>query len=165
MTDSLRVFVSGMIAGDPYQGGATRAVLQYVLGLRGLGHDVYLVEPIAPGPLRPATMPLSESTNANYFHALTERFGLGGRAALLLQDTSETVGVPYGRLIEAARSSDLLINISGMLTDPILLEALPRRIESRCGWFRDRSVCYLASGRPVVAQHTGFSHLLPSAAG
>jgi hypothetical protein len=28
--------------------------------------------------------------------------------------------------------------------------------ESRCGWFSDRSACYLASGRPVVAQETGF---------
>ncbi len=29
-------------------------------------------------------------------------------------------------------------------------------VESRCGWFSDRSVCYLASGRPVIAQDTGF---------
>jgi hypothetical protein len=29
-------------------------------------------------------------------------------------------------------------------------------VESRCGWFSDRSACYLASGRPVVAQETGF---------
>lgn len=42
------ILVSGMIACDPHQGGATWAILQYVLGLRGLGHEVYLVEPIAP---------------------------------------------------------------------------------------------------------------------
>ena len=34
-------------------------------------------------------------------------------------------------------------------------------VESRCGWFSDRSACYLASGRPVVAQETGFSRHLP----
>lgn len=34
-------------------------------------------------------------------------------------------------------------------------------VESRCGWFSDRSVCYLASGRPVIAQETGFSDFLP----
>ncbi len=34
-------------------------------------------------------------------------------------------------------------------------------VESRCGWFSDRSACYLASGRPVLAQETGFSQLLP----
>src|SRR2546421_8685479 len=32
---------------------------------------------------------------------------------------------------------------------------------SRCAWFSDRSVCYLASGRPVIAQETGFSRFLP----
>ncbi len=40
----LRILVSGMVAGDPHQGGATWAVLQYVLGFRRLGHDVVLVE-------------------------------------------------------------------------------------------------------------------------
>jgi glycosyltransferase involved in cell wall biosynthesis len=38
-------------------------------------------------------------------------------------------------------------------------------VTSRCGWFSDRSVCYLASGRPVVAQDTGFSSWLPTGAG
>jgi hypothetical protein len=35
----------------------------------------------------------------------------------------------------------------------------------RSGWFSDRSVCYLASGRPVVAQETGFSRFLPTSEG
>jgi hypothetical protein len=30
-------------------------------------------------------------------------------------------------------------------------------VESRSGWFSDRSICYLASGKPVLAQDTGFS--------
>ena len=38
-------------------------------------------------------------------------------------------------------------------------------VEGRCGWFSDRSVCYLASGRPVIAQETGFSEVLPVGAG
>jgi hypothetical protein len=38
-------------------------------------------------------------------------------------------------------------------------------VVSRCGWFSDRSVCYLASGRPVVAQDTGFGAWLPSGTG
>jgi hypothetical protein len=32
---------------------------------------------------------------------------------------------------------------------------------SNCGWFSDRSACYLASGRPVIAQETGFRDSLP----
>jgi glycosyltransferase involved in cell wall biosynthesis len=30
-----------------------------------------------------------------------------------------------------------------------------------CGWFSERSACYLASSRPVVVQDTGFSKVLP----
>jgi hypothetical protein len=33
------------------------------------------------------------------------------------------------------------------------------------GWFSDRSVCFLASGRPVLAQDTGLSDWLPVGAG
>jgi Phosphotransferase enzyme family len=38
-------------------------------------------------------------------------------------------------------------------------------VVSRCGWFGDRSAAYLASGRPVVAQDTGFGESLPTGAG
>jgi hypothetical protein len=38
-------------------------------------------------------------------------------------------------------------------------------VNSRCGWFSDRSVCYLASGRPVIAQETGFGSHLPTGEG
>jgi hypothetical protein len=34
-----------------------------------------------------------------------------------------------------------------------------------CGWFSDRSACYLAAGRPVVLQATGFADLLPTGKG
>lgn len=34
-------------------------------------------------------------------------------------------------------------------------------VNSRCGWFSDRSVCYLAAGRPVVVQDTGLADWLP----
>jgi hypothetical protein len=36
---------------------------------------------------------------------------------------------------------------------------------SHCGWFSDRSACYLASGRPVIAQETGWSQVLPTGRG
>lgn len=34
-------------------------------------------------------------------------------------------------------------------------------VTTGCGWFSDRSAGYLASGRPVVVQDTGFSRFLP----
>jgi hypothetical protein len=38
-------------------------------------------------------------------------------------------------------------------------------VAARSGWFSERSCCYLASGRPVVAQDTGWSEWLPSGEG
>jgi hypothetical protein len=38
-------------------------------------------------------------------------------------------------------------------------------VSSRSGWFSDRSVCYLASGRPVVAQNTGWPAFYPEGDG
>jgi hypothetical protein len=32
-------------------------------------------------------------------------------------------------------------------------------------WISDRSLCYLASGKPVIVQHTGPSEFLPDAEG
>ncbi|HZL59972.1 MAG TPA: hypothetical protein VFC38_09765 [Stellaceae bacterium] len=34
-------------------------------------------------------------------------------------------------------------------------------VRPRSGWFSDRSVCYLAAGRPVVTMDTGFSRFIP----
>jgi len=38
-------------------------------------------------------------------------------------------------------------------------------VVSHSGWFSDRSACYLAAGRPVLAQDTGFSSHLPTGKG
>lgn len=38
-------------------------------------------------------------------------------------------------------------------------------VRLRTGWFSDRSACYLAAGRPVITQDTGFTNCLPSGAG
>ena len=38
-------------------------------------------------------------------------------------------------------------------------------VGSQCGWFSDRSACFLAAGRPVVVQDTGIRELLPTGAG
>src|SRR5947208_3162671 len=104
------LLVSGMVAADPYQGGATWAVLQYLLGFRRLGYDVFFVEPIVAAKLRvrpslagASGSALDKSANAAYFRKVTRAFGLTGRAALLLAGTRETVGLPYDELRAAAR--------------------------------------------------------------
>jgi hypothetical protein len=38
-------------------------------------------------------------------------------------------------------------------------------VRPRSGWFSDRSVCYLAAGKPVVTQDTGFGKFIPTGQG
>jgi hypothetical protein len=39
--------------------------------------------------------------------------------------------------------------------------AKEQNIRLKSGWFSDRSACYLASGRPVIVEDTGFDNYLP----
>ena len=43
--------------------------------------------------------------------------------------------------------------------------AKDQNIRLRSGWFSERDACYLASGKPVVAQDTAFGNILPTGAG
>src|SRR3954465_4173829 len=93
--NKLKILFSGMIAADPYQGGATWAVLQYVLGLKELGHEIVLIEPIAASAIRSKNGSLTDSENARYFQYVLQEFSLEENAALLHVETRETIGLPY----------------------------------------------------------------------
>jgi hypothetical protein len=110
----LRVLVSGMACSDPWQGGATWALMQYVLGLRALGHDVWLAEPVA------------EQLDARYVGEVTRSFGLEDRVAFFVDDSGGSVGVTYDRL--RSLSFDLHLNVSGALVEPELVDAIPVRV-------------------------------------
>jgi hypothetical protein len=43
--------------------------------------------------------------------------------------------------------------------------AKDQNVRLRSGWSSDRSACYLAAGRPVITQDTGFGKFLPTGAG
>jgi hypothetical protein len=43
--------------------------------------------------------------------------------------------------------------------------AKDQNVRLRSGWFSERDACYLAAGKPVVAQDTGFSNVLPTGRG
>ena len=120
VTAAPTVIVSGTIAATPWQGGATWAVLQYLLGLRGLGCGVYFVEQLddPEGP---------EPDAARYCEQVMKQFGLEDRWALLPRAGAEPAGMPRQRLREAAEEADLLLNLSGKLSDPDVLDRVPVR--------------------------------------
>jgi hypothetical protein len=55
---------------------------------------------------------------------------------------------------------DYIIDSAGEFT-----VAKEQYVAPRSGWFSDRSACYLAAGRPVVAQDTGFGKHIPTGEG
>jgi len=55
---------------------------------------------------------------------------------------------------------DYILNSRGEFT-----VAKDQNIRLRSGWFSDRSVCYLAAGRPVINQDTAFPRYLPTGKG
>jgi hypothetical protein len=125
----LTIVVSGTIATVPGQGGWTWVILQYLLGLRRLGHRVVFVDPVTTAALQPSASTLTESTNAAYFRAVVRRFGLEATSALLLSDgRRETIGLDYNEIAKSAREADVLINVSGVLKDEALLAAARRRV-------------------------------------
>src|SRR4029450_9914437 len=124
----MKVVFAGMIAADAAHGGAAWAVLQYVLGLKHLGHDVCFVEPISPSKLRPVGTTLTRSGASRRFRRIADAFGLTPSAALLLEGTAETVGMSHSSLRRFVGEADVLINVSGMLKDPGLLEPVDRRV-------------------------------------
>jgi hypothetical protein len=110
------ILISGMIAGDPDQGGASWSILQYVLGFRQLGYQPVVVEPV--DELSPHSV--------DYLEKLVARFGL--EAALLRRGTRQTAGISYRQVLRAAQRADVLINVSGMLSESELTEPISTRI-------------------------------------
>src|SRR3989449_10631153 len=43
--------------------------------------------------------------------------------------------------------------------------ARDQNVRLRSGWFSERDACYLASGKPVIAQDTGFGAHIPTGEG
>jgi hypothetical protein len=112
VSERRRIVVAGMLAGIPRQGGATWAALQYVLGLRRLGHEVVVVEEVPDGAFAGAARRLA---------ALAEAFDLGPWAALVARGSGEVAGLSRSELRAAVDDADLLLNLSGTLTDEDLL--------------------------------------------
>jgi hypothetical protein len=100
-------------------GGNAWAFLQWVLGFRRLGCDVYYVEEHQPRnlvdeDLKPA--PFAKSANAQAFRRLIDRFELGDRAALLEAGTSAHVGLSREDIDKVGPDVDLFLNQFGAYT-------------------------------------------------
>src|SRR4051794_2938419 len=93
------ILVAGAVANKVGNGGGPWERLSWVTGLRRLGFDAWFVEQIAPAACVDAGGTATEfesSANVAWFRAVTTRFGLSNRSALVCADGSgRTVGLPW----------------------------------------------------------------------
>jgi len=70
-----------------------------------------------------------------------------------LRDSRQAVTTPedYRRYVQQSRGEFTCVK--------------PSCVHLQNAWVSDRSLCYLASGKPVIIEHTGPSRILPDAAG
>jgi hypothetical protein len=124
------VLASAFLADYPQGGGLWSWFLQYLLGLRALGHEVFVLELLrSRGDRR-----LDDHFVRSYFDRL-EGYGFQDSAALLLAEAEEpfslesvTVhGLTASRVREVAESADLLWNLCGTV-EPPLLSLFRRRV-------------------------------------
>lgn len=109
-----RIVVAGALAAKPGNGGEAWVRLSWVLGLRRLGFDAWLLEEADKA---------TATTGRSFFERTVASAGLESRALLLVADATE--GREQAK--ELAREATALVNISGNLRDPELLALFGRR--------------------------------------
>jgi len=125
------IIVSGALANKPFNGGEAWVRLNWLLGLRKLGFQVYFVEQIDRQGCRNAAGEITSfeaCVNRAYFCQVMAQFNLSDVATLLYGDGEATVGLPYAELLDVAGEADALINISGHLAHAPLLRRIRRKV-------------------------------------
>lgn len=111
------IVVAGALAAKPGNGGEAWVRLSWVLGLRKLGFDAWLLEEVDGR---------AAAEGREFFTAVAERHGLAERAVLVEPDGTSG---PLGRVEVRDLASDAatLVNVSGNLRDPDLFDPFARR--------------------------------------
>jgi hypothetical protein len=111
------IVVAGALAAKPGNGGEAWVRLSWVLGLRRLGFDAWLLEEADAD---------TAAAGRAFFEETVERHGLGSRAVLLAPGQAVR---PVGRaeLEDLAADAAALVNVSGNLRDDDLLARFRRR--------------------------------------
>src|SRR5436309_30397 len=101
----------------------------------------------------PGRVPVALELAANLHQEESEDRALLARHGWRLADPAEVAGTPeaFRRYVQGSRGE--------------LSAAKPAYVKARPGWVSDRTICYLASGRPCVVEATGAERHLPPSPG
>jgi hypothetical protein len=125
------ILISGALANKPFNGGNAWTRLSWALGFRRLGFDVCFIEQIEPGDCVDSSGNVSNfeaSVNYAYFRATMERSGLAHSCSLIYDSGKKVDGLSLKELCIRAQNSLLLLNISGHLTVPEVMDRAPCKV-------------------------------------
>jgi hypothetical protein len=126
----MKVVVAGVLSLPPFSPGTAWDRLQYVLGLRSLGHEVLFVEEVESGWCRDREgrhCPYEHSVNRERFCRTMAAFKLLDHSCQLYEGGRATAGLGAREIAAALEGADLLINISGHAKSELVLGAVGRR--------------------------------------
>ena len=149
--EGLRIVVTGLIGSIPLA-GLTLHYLQYVLGLRRLGHDVLYLEDTGAWYYDPVRDEMTNDPSTAVDHLSAVMSGVGKNAPWsLVHLQGDTYGVREQHLQDFVKTADLFLNVTGagLMRDD--LYAIPRRayIDTDPGYVQLR----IASGSERDLEH------------
>jgi hypothetical protein len=131
----LRIVVTGLIAQHRFLGGVAWGVLNWIVGLRDLGHDVYYVEDSGEWPYNLTGGPAQEdwvandcTPNVEHLATVLARYGMREKWAYRFPITERWYGMGDRAREEVLSSADLLLNVSGTLEEPARYRRIPRLV-------------------------------------
>jgi hypothetical protein len=127
----MRIIIGSAISIVPYSPGMAWNWMQHAVGFQRLGHDVYYLEQVEPQWCQdshgnPCRFEVSE--NRRLFQSIMEQFGFMERACQVYHGGEATFGMSLEALAAVCRQTDLLLNISGHVKMPLVLESVQRRV-------------------------------------
>jgi len=167
----VRIVIGSVISAQPYSPGMVWNWMQHAVGLARLGHDVVYVEEV-PRELcvdaSGAPCPLESSVNLRSFRDTMSRFNFLDRACLIHAGGNATFGMSLEALETFSRQADLLLNISGHVTHPCVVNTVRRRVymdqdpvytqlwraEYKKTWNFDAHDVYVTVGLNIGTPHT-----------
>jgi len=126
----MKIILGAVISMPPVSAGCAWNRLQYVLGLRRLGHDVLFLEEVRPKWSVDAAgkrCPYAESENRRGFTQIMRQFDLLHQCCQLYDAGADSTGLTPAALRQFVREADLLIDISGHVTTDFVLEGVRHR--------------------------------------
>jgi hypothetical protein len=143
--------------GRPLRWSKHHEFLKFVEVPRRAGCVVELATNLGDPDVEPAPEPSLHEIDPNEIRGAES---LEGRHARLLLANGWQLADGPALSLSPWRYRDYILSSKAEFTVAREFNVLPRS-----GWFSERSACYLAAGRPVIAQDTGFSDLLPTGEG